>query len=220
MQITVKTNVEEAMKGLARINKKQIPFAAALGLTNTARRLADVEKRMIVKQLDRPTRFTLQGIRWQKANKADFKTGRLHSRVFIMDKQAEYLKLNITGGTRKANRSVIPVPTRNIKLNPFGNIPGKADKISKLLGKKNTFQATINGVAGIWQRPARGRRKRGGSGTIGKSGLKLLVAYETTTQYQPRFDFYGIAKRIVPKLIGPEMGKAIKRALQTSGGKG
>ena len=205
------------MKGLARINKEQIPFAAALGLTNTAKRLAEVEKRMIVKQLDRPTRFTLQGIRWQKANKADYKVGRLHSRVFIMDKQAEYLKLNIEGGTRRPNRSVIPVPTRNTKLDKHGNIPGKADKISKLLGRKNTFQATINGVSGIWQRPARGRRKRGGSGTIGKSGLKLLVAYETTTQYQPRFDFYGIAKRVVPKIIGKEMDKAIKRALQPKG---
>jgi len=36
-----------------------------------------------------------------------------------------------------------------------------------------------------------------GSSTIGQSGLKLLVAYESATQYQPRFDFYGIAQRSV-----------------------
>ena len=55
MQITVKSNVEQAMKGLRRLNKKQIPFAAALGLTNTAKRLAEVERCMLVKQLDQPT---------------------------------------------------------------------------------------------------------------------------------------------------------------------
>jgi len=53
-----------------------------------------------------------------------------------------------------------------------------------------------------------------GGGTIGRSGLKLLVAYESSTQYQPRFDFYGIAQRSVRTNIGKEMDKAIARALQ------
>ena len=213
MQITVKTNVEEAMKGLARINKKQIPFAAALGLTNTAKRLAEVEKRMMVKQLDRPTPFTIRGIRYQRANKADYSTGRLHSRVYIMDKQAEYLRLQIQGGTRTPSGKALPVPTKNLKLNKYGNIPGGQGRIQKLLSRKNTFQGTINGIPGIWQRPAKGKRKRGGYGTTGPTGLKLLVAYEPTAQYQPRFDFYGIAKRVVPKIVGKEMDRAIARAL-------
>ena len=50
---------------------------------------------MMVKQLDRPTPFTVRGIRWQRANKADYARGALHSRVYIMDKQAEYLRLQI-----------------------------------------------------------------------------------------------------------------------------
>jgi hypothetical protein len=66
---------------------------------------------------------------------------------------------------------------------------------------------------GYGQRPAKGKRKRGGYGTTGPSGLKLLVSYEPTAQYQPRFDFYSIAKRVVPKIVGREMDKAIKRAL-------
>ena len=100
MQITVKSNVEQAMKGLRRLNKKQIPFTAALGLTNTAKRLAEVERCMLVKQLDQPTPLTLRGKRFQRANKGDYATGRLHSRVVIMNKQAEYLWLQIEGGTR------------------------------------------------------------------------------------------------------------------------
>ena len=82
MQIGVTADVARAMKGLKRLNKKQVPFAAALGLTNTAKRLAKTEQRMMVKQLDRPTPFTVRGIRWQRANKADYVRGALHSRVY------------------------------------------------------------------------------------------------------------------------------------------
>ena len=71
-------------------------------------------------------------------------------------------------------------------------------------------------VAGVWQRPKRGKRSRGDSGTIGRSGLRLLVAYESSIQYQLRFDFYGIAQRSVRTNIGKEMDKAIARALQSA----
>ena len=70
-------------------------------------------------------------------------------------------------------------------------------------------------VAGIW-RPRRGRQRAGTYGAKGKqNGFKLLVAYETSTQYHTRFDFYGIGERKVPKIVPVEMGKAIVRALQS-----
>ena len=84
---------------MSRLHKKQMPFAAALGLTMTAKKVAKVEQRMMVRELDRPTPFTVKGVRWQGANKSDFKTGRLHSRVYLMPKQAEYLRYQIEGGT-------------------------------------------------------------------------------------------------------------------------
>ena len=46
--------------------------------------------------------------------------------------------------------------------------------------------------------------------------IKLLVAYESSTQYQPRFDFYGIGERSVRTNIGKEMDKAIGRALRSA----
>ncbi len=96
------------------------------------------------------------------------------------------------------------------------NLIGGQGRIKRLLNRKDTFQGTIGGVAGVWQRPKRGRRSRGGSGTIGPSGLKLLVAYGSRTHYQPRFDFYGIARRSVPKIVGREMDRAITKALQSA----
>ena len=104
------------------------------------------------------------------------------------------------------------MPTRNLKLNKYGNISGGQGPIQKLLNRKNTFQGTVGGVSGICQRPDQGKLKRRGYGMTGKTGLKLLVAYEPTAQYQPRFDFYGIAERIVPVIVGKAMDRAIARA--------
>ena len=106
---------------------------------------------------------------------------------------------------------------KNVKLNRYGNLAGGQGRIKRLLAKKNTFQGTIGGVAGIWQRPKRGRQRSGTYGVKGKqTGLKLLVAYESSTQYRPRFDFYGIGERSVRTNIGKEMEKAIGRALRSA----
>jgi hypothetical protein len=35
----------------------------------------------------------------------------------------------------------------------YGNLAGGQGRIKRLLAKKNTFQGTINGVAGVWQGP-------------------------------------------------------------------
>ena len=100
MQISVKSDVDKALKGMSWLHKKQMPFAAALGLSMTAKKVAKVEQRMMVRQLDRPTPFTIKGVRWQGASKNDFKTGRLRSRVYLMPTQAESLRYQIEGGTR------------------------------------------------------------------------------------------------------------------------
>ena len=92
MQISVKSDVDKALKSMSVLQRKNIPFAASLGLTNTAKKVMKVEQHMMMKQLNRPTPFTIRGIRYQGARKADYKLGRLHSRVFIADLQAEYLR--------------------------------------------------------------------------------------------------------------------------------
>ena len=83
-----------------------MPFAAALGLSMTAKKVAKVEQRMMVRELDRPTPFTIKGVRCQGASKNDFKTG-LRSRVYLMPTQAEYLRYQIEGGTRTPKGTAI-----------------------------------------------------------------------------------------------------------------
>ena len=45
--------------------------------------------------------------------------------------------------------------------------------------------------------------------------IKLLVACESSTQYRPRVDFYGIGERSVRTNIAKEMDKAIVRAVRS-----
>ena len=75
MQISVKSDVARALKSMSRLHKKQVPFDEARGLTLTAKKVAKVEQRMMVRKLDRPTPFTIKGVRWERANKIDFATG-------------------------------------------------------------------------------------------------------------------------------------------------
>ena len=171
-----------------------------------------VEKRMMVKQLGRPTPFTVRGIRYQGARKADYKLGRLHTRVFIADLQAEYLHYQTLGGTRTPQGRAIPVPSST----SMATYRVARAALRTCSSQKGVFQGTINGVQGIYRRPKRGRRNRGGHGSLGKSGLTLLVAYEPKTSYQPRYDFYGIGERSVRTSIGKEMDKAIGRALRSA----
>ncbi|MGY9003274.1 MAG: hypothetical protein ACKVIF_08825, partial [Rhodospirillales bacterium] len=59
------SDVTEALRSISRLHRKQIPYAAALGLSMTAKKVAKVEQRMMVKILADPTPFTVKGIRWE-----------------------------------------------------------------------------------------------------------------------------------------------------------
>ena len=61
MQISVKTDVDKALRSISRFKRKQMPFAAALGLSMTAKKVAKVEQRMMVKKVDRANAIHHQG---------------------------------------------------------------------------------------------------------------------------------------------------------------
>ena len=48
LQISVRSNVDKALKGMSVLQRKQMPFAAALGLSMTAKKVMKVEQRMMV----------------------------------------------------------------------------------------------------------------------------------------------------------------------------
>jgi len=196
LEIRVKDDIKKLTRGLRQF-QGQIPYATAVALTTTAKDVQRAETRQIPVKLDRPTAFTRNAIGITGANKRN-----LMAAVFVKDAQAEYLRWQIEGGTRRTPGRGTGVPTRAAKLNQFGNIPGRRRGIIK--GKRQ-FVATIQGIAGVWERPAKG----GGRTT-------LVVAFEPEVKYEKRFPFYAIGQGVVASKFQRNFSAAFMKAVRSA----
>ncbi len=173
MQVSVKSNIKEITKFTTNVQKKQIPFATSVAINNT---LFDLKKEMakqMDKKLDRPTPFTKRGFFINKAKK-----NLLIGVLLMKDIVANYMQYQIEGGTRSTGKQ-IPVPYKpNARLNKFGNIIGKR---TGLIKKSTQFIGNVNGTEGVYERT--------------KQGLKLIIGFERSVNYRPRFPFYVIAAK-------------------------
>ena len=189
--MSIDSDIKAIAKKLNDIEKKQLPFATAKALTATVKGAQEAAKKGMVRKLDRPTPFTLRGVAVERATKQSQR-----ARVFIKDIQAEYLDLQITGGTRLPRRRAILVPA-NVRLNKYGNMP--RNKISKLLDKPNVFSAE----GGIYQRY---KRKQ----------PKLLVSYADKVNYGVKYPFYKIVSGSVKRNIRQNFRDALREAMATA----
>lgn len=200
MQISIQHNIDDAIKGLSRLHRKQVPFAASKALNSTAADAMNYTKAKAYKELDRPKDTSVNGIRMARSNKR-----RLRSSVFIIPAVNEFLRYQIVGGTRKPSGKAEAVPV-NLKLNKHGNIPGRRQgKIQKLLNRPDTFSGTVGGVAGVWKRNKKRDRPP-----------VLLVAYASSVQYKPRFKFYRHAARTIDKRWARNFDRALQFAIRTA----
>jgi hypothetical protein len=178
--------------------RRQLPFALARALTETARQTAAEMTRALPSIFDRPTPFTLRAMAIKPARKEN-----LEAWVFIKDIQARYLKLEETGGAREPEPGsplVVPV---DATLNQYGNIPRGA--LSRLKGTKRgqVFVGTIKGVTGFWQR-----------GPF--HSIRLLAALHREEQYRPRFRYAERVRASVERIFPAELSKQLERALATA----
>lgn len=194
-EVRVTTNARMVGGRISRLHRRQLPFATAAALTDTAKDAQSDAVDEMSRVFDRPTPFTKRGVGVRAARKT-----RLVARVFIKDRQADYLGIQVRGGTRYPKRRAILVPA-NARLNRYGNM--SRNQVARLLARDDTFSGRVRGVAGIWQ-----RKKRG--------GLKLLVAYEPRAQYQKRFDFPRVVRRTVERTFERNFATRWRYALRTA----
>jgi|TARA_R100000005_G_C4973743_1_gene185814 hypothetical protein len=194
MQVSVKSNIKEITKWTTNAQKKQIPFATSVAINNT---LFDLKKEMakqMDKKLDRPTPFTKRGFFINKAKK-----NLLVGVLLMKDIVANYMHYQIEGGTRQTGKR-IPVPYQpNARLNKFGNIIGKK---TGLIKKSTQFMGTVGGTEGVYERT--------------KDGLKLIIGFERSVNYTPRFPFYIIASKFSNSVFDKNFTKAFNRALKSA----
>ena len=194
MQVSVKSNIKEITKWTTNAQKKQIPFATSVAINNT---LFDLKKEMakqMDKKLDRPTPFTKRGFFINKAKK-----NLLVGVLLMKDIVANYMHYQIEGGTRTTGKR-IPVPYKpNARLNKFGNIIGKK---TGLIKKNTQFIADLGGTEGVYERT--------------KQGVKLIIGFERSVNYRPRFPFYIIAEKFSNAVFDKKFAKAFERALRSA----
>lgn len=213
MQISVATDLKAFTKGLDKIQRQQLPFATSLALNQTAEFMAVNLNNDTRKYLDRPTPFTQRAFTIKRSSKRN-----LTALIFAKPAQAEYLKWQIKGGTRRPKGRAIPLPTtepENIKLNRYGNMPRNV--IKRLSARPDTFSGTMFGIAGLWQRGHYSKKGRfSTSSTKRGSNIRLLAAYEPSASYKPRFPYERLTKGYARSGFKPFFDKALARALRTA----
>ena len=203
--LSVHSNTKKLTAHLNRVQRKQIPFAAAKALTQTAKDVRESLKKALPRYLHRPTPKLISSVRSDMATKYNV-TARVgfaglgFGWTQWRESPAEIMRYHIKGGTRFPNKRAIAVPVKQT-TNQYGNL--KRNAIKNLLANKTKyFSGTPKGMsnAGIYQRQ--------------KKKLKMLIAWEPKATYQGgRFPFKTIVKLSVAKNYRKRFEKALQDAL-------
>ena len=195
MNFNVRSDITRALAKLKDVPARQIPFATALALTNTATQAQNLLTNKLPEHFDRPTPFTMRAIGTERATK-----GNLKARVFVKRDQLKYLQFGIDGGTRLPPKRAIPIPVDQA-VNQYGNLP--RSKIAQLLSRKDIFSGVVHGIGGIWQ-----RRK--------DHSLVLLISWKPKATYRKRYPFFELGGETVKAVFPTEFRRAIVQALRTA----
>ena len=230
MQIKIEHNIDVVMAKLSG-QQRQVGYAAAVALTRTAAQIKAALPAELERVFDRPTPFTKRGIYLQAARRDS-----LTAEVGFMTRQASYLRIQATGGTRQPTARGIRLPG-NVELNAFGNIPrGLTDKL-KAAAKDGTLGSAVmrrlgvgtkdrrKGAAPIqlfYGKPAGARWDKAPIGIYrrvpGKPGklIPVIVFEDTPARYKKRLDLERFAKPIVDREFQAQFDRALRDALATA----
>lgn len=208
--------LSQLMARLDDAGKRQMPFAVAKALTQTARQTAAAETAHIKAIFDRPTPFTQRAVGVTTATKATLST-----RIFVKDIQAKYLMEEATGGRRAfktfeekfadSGAPQIALPGAGMQLNQYGNMSkSKIMRIAKDLNtnasSKRFFKGTPKGQklpAGIYARTNDNRH------------ITPLIRFATDAVYKKRFEFSAIAMETITANLEANLINAWEAALRS-----
>lgn len=217
------------MKGLDALKRsianleKQTRYAASVALTRTAQSVAKAEEREVVGVFDRPTTFTRRAFGVTRATPA-----KLTATIFIRPIQAGYLAPQIAGGARNqkkmeaafSSQTGAPggywVPGPGIKLNASGNMTiAQIKEIAKSVKASGRYGEVFVGVPHPGMTFGLYARKRG-AGKRSKVGIVPLLLQAKAPRYQNRFDFFGVANKVVDAEFARQFSEALDKALRTA----
>jgi|TARA_B100000035_G_scaffold238693_1_gene206994 hypothetical protein len=217
MDLKLSADFKKLSKGLNSMQRTQLPFVISKTINEVAFASIDKNNPEGLKQKAKDTfeggatNFTVGGFRFRKSTKKN-----LTAYVFVESAREKYMKFQIKGGTRQPHNKTILVPTKNIKLNKFGNLT-RATRNKLFDDKKKFFEGIPKGLTGdnnrgIWERY--GRNKANPSG----QRIRMVANYVGQAQYRPKFPFKKTVEGVVfgqKRGIGRTFEKNLKLALKT-----
>lgn len=237
IKISIKSDIEKALKRLDDVQKKQVPFATAVALTRVGQLVKDAEYAEMKKVFDRPTRFTLNSLCLKRATKA-----KPQATVWLRDwapkgtPANKYLWPQIYAGKRALKgyerllnaRGILPdgyyaIPSRKARKDAYGNInKGLLNQILSYSGaQRDTAQNTKQGQ----KRQTKARfivlderdGKPGGIWAItADQRLYPVLIFVKAPTYEQRLDFYRVADQVYRKHMAAEFDRALAEALRTA----
>ena len=147
------------------------------------------------KYIHNPTPRTIKGVYYTRAKK---KVKNPFSEVKFSNLAWKYMRYAVLGGTRTGSTLTAPVQANK---NQYGNVT-PANRAKNLLGRDDSFRATINGTDGVWQRKG--------------SKLNLMHIYKSALNYRPRLPMQSIviaeAKRVFPAKFAENARRALAKS--------
>ena len=199
--ITPKFEIDTSqLKSITKGNlKAQTKFALVGALNNLAFDARKKVQTRLPRWLQLTKRFLPSSVVVDKANKNN-----MTATVGFL-KRANLIHFMEDGkGTRtpSVGSKVIAVPTKHVKRNSKGGIT-KANRPTRQLQKKNVFQDTINGNAGIFRRI--------------KKKVVMLYGYEKSARYDKKFTQFQPTIELLARLKFPSIfKKSLAYALRTT----
>jgi hypothetical protein len=236
---SIKADIDAAERLLSDIGRKQLPFAMAMALNDTAASaLKDVQLE-INRAFVRPTRWTKNAFYVRRASKK-----RLSATIERKTPQSgkHYLEVQVKGGRRpqtglekllvsrlKYDGIVGAVtPAKGARLNSFGNW-SPAQRNQALSAVKAQRDATANTTK---RSAARNKSRKGyfvprpGSklspgiyartGRNGRNVTKIVNILDAMPRYSKRFRFYEVANRSARIVFVRHFSRRLKQAMATA----
>lgn len=238
VQISVETNVREALREIGKVERTlrdRIIIEALNKVSLDARdELVDEMERVF----DRPTRFTLNSLFIDRANR-----GRLSADVGIKDFAAKgtpavkFLAPEVEGGPRRLKRferalqyagilpsGMVAIPGRDAPLDRFGNVRGP--EINRMLTQLRASPDPLQNETDRSRRRKRRRNRRGiryfvarrdgraiGIGRRQGDHEVMLFFFGRPPSYRPLLRFDDIVERTVERNFQRQFDKAARRYL-------
>lgn len=244
MRVNFKVDVKSAIRQLADIHDKQLPYATSLAINRTALKVKAMQEREIKDVFDNPTRFIQNSIFYKRSDKHN-----LTATVGIKDTRlsggvppVKPLIAEISGGSRKLKNYELALRSAGVLPNGYFTVPGEAAKMDMYGNmRRSQLNEIITYVKSFKVSKSRAQiekstsKKYGVSYFVGTPGngksplgiwqrlfsnfgtaTRPILIFVKSTNYEPVYDFEQVAQSTVQKEFNKEFSIAWDQAKRTA----